>query len=168
MPLSDFAAIGSFVSGIAVLISLVYLSLQARQNAASFLRAENNATQSQNSAFRLAIVESRDVAQLWLAGLKDGSTLPCAYWVRGGRFSDLPRRGDLGFHQRKLVGSGEVDHSGIAGAEGDKKTPSISTGSSRHWVSLAWLLLEAGRNRREGRRQARTDRGHRADDDNGD
>ena len=31
MTLSDFAAIGSFVSGIAVLISLIYLALQVRQ-----------------------------------------------------------------------------------------------------------------------------------------
>lgn len=31
MTLSDFAAIGSFVSGGAVLVSLVYLSLQVRQ-----------------------------------------------------------------------------------------------------------------------------------------
>lgn len=75
MPLSDLASIGSLVSGLAVLISLIYLGLQARQNAASFLRAENNATQSQNSAFRLAIVENRDVARLWLEGQKIGSTL---------------------------------------------------------------------------------------------
>lgn len=32
MTLSDLAALGSFVSGIAVLVSLIYLSLQIRQN----------------------------------------------------------------------------------------------------------------------------------------
>lgn len=32
MSLSDLASIGSFVSGVAVLASLIYLALQVRQN----------------------------------------------------------------------------------------------------------------------------------------
>ena len=75
MTLSDLASIGSLISGIAVLASLAYLSLQARQNAASFHRAENNAAQSQFSAVRLAFAGNRETAQLWVTGLKDKETL---------------------------------------------------------------------------------------------
>src|SRR5215469_17016584 len=39
MTLSDLASIGSFVSGIAVLVSLVYLAIQVRQNTRN-LRAQ--------------------------------------------------------------------------------------------------------------------------------
>jgi hypothetical protein len=38
MTLSDLASVGSLVSGVAVLASLIYLSLQARHNTASFHR----------------------------------------------------------------------------------------------------------------------------------
>ena len=75
MTLSDLASVGSFISGVAVLVSLIYLSLQARQSTASFHRAEANETQNQASVFRMAIVESRDVAQIWAVGLKDDGAL---------------------------------------------------------------------------------------------
>jgi len=75
MTLSDLASIGSLVSGMAVLVSLAYLSLQARHNNAALHRAENNESQNQASMFRLSIAENRDVAQLWLLGLRDDSEL---------------------------------------------------------------------------------------------
>ena len=73
MTLSDLAAIGSFVSGIAVVITLIFLLLQMRQNNSQMQMAELNSAQVRFSSFRLAIVNNRDVAQLWFAGLSDGA-----------------------------------------------------------------------------------------------
>ena len=75
MTLSDLAAIGSFVSGFAVVISLLALTLQMRQNTIALQRAEANASQNQASAFRLSIVNNRDVASLWTVGTTDNGTL---------------------------------------------------------------------------------------------
>lgn len=75
MTLSDLASIGSFASGAAVVITLVFLAIQLRRNTAAVMRAEANATQAAASAFRLAIVTSRDVAGLVSVGLSDDSEL---------------------------------------------------------------------------------------------
>lgn len=71
MSISDLASLGEFVSSIAVLISLIYLAVQIRQATVQFQRNEDNATQVQTSAFRLANISDRDVAKLFLDGLQD-------------------------------------------------------------------------------------------------
>jgi hypothetical protein len=75
MTLADIASIGSLVSGVAVLISVVYLAAQVRQNTASLQRAEANETQNQASVFRSSIVNNRDVAEFWTTGLKADGVL---------------------------------------------------------------------------------------------
>ncbi len=75
MTLTDLASLGSFASGVAVVITLVFLVLQMRQNTAAIMRAEANATQAAASAFRLAIVTNRDVARLASIGLADDTDL---------------------------------------------------------------------------------------------
>src|SRR5476651_2727091 len=75
MTLSDLASIGSLVSGVAVLITLVFLLIQTRQNTAALLRGEANATQAQASAFRLAIINNREVARLLTVRLASDGNL---------------------------------------------------------------------------------------------
>src|SRR5690349_20261350 len=75
MSLSDLASLGSFVSALAVLATLAFLFAQMRQYQSALLRAENNATQNQFSAFRLAIATNRDVAELWVTAQRDGGSL---------------------------------------------------------------------------------------------
>jgi hypothetical protein len=71
MTLSDLASIGSFVSGLAVLVGLISLTIQIRHNTAQLVRNELNAAQQQFAGFRYAIVNHRDVAELWMKGAKD-------------------------------------------------------------------------------------------------
>ncbi len=71
MTLSDLAALGSFASGIAVVISLVSLTIQMRQNTHAMIRAELNAAQEQNSIWRLAVAGSAELTGLWIRGLRD-------------------------------------------------------------------------------------------------
>ncbi len=69
MSLSDLASIGSFISGVAVLVSLIYLALQVRQaekNQRAIVQQER-VSRSSDQLFRLA---DPVLSRVWLKGLK--------------------------------------------------------------------------------------------------
>jgi hypothetical protein len=71
MSLADLAAIGSFVSGVAVLASLIFIGFQLRQNTRA-VRAAASQAHSQNwQQITLPVVESGDFARIWRLGLED-------------------------------------------------------------------------------------------------
>ena len=71
MSLSDLSAIGSFVSGMAVLASLLFISFQIRQNTKA-VRAAASQAHSQNwHQITLPVVENADFARIWRLGLED-------------------------------------------------------------------------------------------------
>jgi hypothetical protein len=61
MSLSDLAAIGSLVSGVAVLVSLIYLALQTRQNVLN-QRAVNHHGRAQELSSFLRFITQEDLA----------------------------------------------------------------------------------------------------------
>jgi len=67
MSLSDLASLGSFVSGIAVLISLIYLSLQVRQTKRNQQIAIRHSRVSRIVDLHLALADP-GVADAWLHG----------------------------------------------------------------------------------------------------
>ncbi len=67
MSLSDLAAVGSFVSGIAVLVSLIYLSLQVRQTKRNQQIAIRHSRASRIVELQLALADA-GVAGAWLRG----------------------------------------------------------------------------------------------------
>jgi hypothetical protein len=67
MSLSDLASLGSFVSGFAVLISLIYLSLQVRQTKRNQQIAIRHSRASRIVELQLALADS-GVASAWLHG----------------------------------------------------------------------------------------------------
>jgi hypothetical protein len=67
MSLSDLASLGSFVSGFAVLISLIYLSLQVRQTKRNQQIAIRHSRASRIVDLQLALADS-GVAAAWLHG----------------------------------------------------------------------------------------------------
>ena len=67
MSLSDLASLGSFVNGLAVLISLVYLSLQVRQTKRNQQIAIRHSRASRIVELHLALANSA-VADAWLHG----------------------------------------------------------------------------------------------------
>lgn len=67
MSLSDLASLGSFVSGFAVLISLIYLSLQVRQTKRNQQIAIRHSRASRIVDLQLALADS-GVANAWLHG----------------------------------------------------------------------------------------------------
>ncbi|HEY5072305.1 MAG TPA: hypothetical protein VII63_09765 [Caulobacteraceae bacterium] len=75
MSLEEMVAVAQIVGGAAVVVSLFYVGLQLRQNTMQLRRAAGDATLTQNSAFRMTIVNSREVAELWTRGLADEEPL---------------------------------------------------------------------------------------------
>jgi hypothetical protein len=67
MSLSDLASLGSFVNGLAVLISLIYLSLQVRQTKRNQQIAIRHSRASRIVELQLALAD-RGVAEAWLHG----------------------------------------------------------------------------------------------------
>jgi hypothetical protein len=67
MSLSDLASVGSFVSGFAVLISLIYLSLQVRQTKRNQQIAIRHSRATRIVELQLALAEP-GVAEAWLHG----------------------------------------------------------------------------------------------------
>ncbi len=63
MTISDLGSIGEFVSSIAVVLSLLYLAFQVRQNTSQMKRAEMNATYEQSNATRQALLDE-SIAEL--------------------------------------------------------------------------------------------------------
>ena len=75
MTLSDLASIGSFVSGIAVLASLIFIGAQMLQNNRA-VRAVASQAHAANFQQILAVaIENGDVARLWRVGLADLTAL---------------------------------------------------------------------------------------------
>jgi hypothetical protein len=73
--LQDLANLGEFIGSVAVVLSLVYLAIQVRQNTAS-IRTENFARALERvSAMQSLLFENRDLAQLQAQGVLDPSTL---------------------------------------------------------------------------------------------
>jgi hypothetical protein len=67
MSLSDLASLGSFVNGLAVLISLIYLSLQVRQTKRNQQVAVRHSRASRIVELQLALADA-GVADAWLHG----------------------------------------------------------------------------------------------------
>ena len=68
MSLSDLASLGSFVSGVAILVSLIFLTVQMRQNTEAVRAATSHA--HQNALFDIAglIAEHDDTAEVFRIG----------------------------------------------------------------------------------------------------
>lgn len=71
MSLSDLAAIGSFVSGVAVLASLIFIGFQLRQNTRAVRAAASQAHTQNWHQITLPVVENADFARIWRLGLED-------------------------------------------------------------------------------------------------
>jgi hypothetical protein len=71
MSLSDLAAIGSFVSGFAVLASLIFVGFQLRQNTQA-VRAGASQAHAQNwLQITMQVAESGDFARIWRLGVEN-------------------------------------------------------------------------------------------------
>ena len=75
MTLADLSSIGSFLSGVAVLASLIFVGFQLRQNTRAVRATASQAHASNLQQIVTPIVESGEVARLWRLGLSNFETL---------------------------------------------------------------------------------------------
>ena len=75
MSLSDLAAIGSFISGVAVVVTLVFLLLQMRQNTQAVRAAASQAHAANFQQLLNPMIEDGDVARLFRVGMGSVETL---------------------------------------------------------------------------------------------
>jgi hypothetical protein len=69
MTLSDLAAIGSFISGLAVVVTLIFLLLQMRQNTRAIKAAASQAHAANYQSLVASVIDNVEVARLWRVGL---------------------------------------------------------------------------------------------------
>ena len=89
MSLQDLGSIGELVGGFAIVVSLIYVALQIRQNTRQV--SENtrsvqrdswrNSVQDANS-WRYSLIHHPDVADLYRRGLRDAESLGSNDWLR--------------------------------------------------------------------------------------
>lgn len=73
--ISELGSLGEFVSSIAVLITLVYVALQIRQNTNATRAVSHHATTDALNQLNLTIATNDQAAQVWGAGLTNRSAL---------------------------------------------------------------------------------------------
>jgi hypothetical protein len=75
-------AVSQLVAAIGVILSLVFVGLQIKQNTRALQRAEHNSTMEQWTVIRQAIAQNRDIAELMTAGLQGERVLDAADQLR--------------------------------------------------------------------------------------
>jgi hypothetical protein len=82
MSLEQLSYLAQVVGSVAVILSLVFVGLQVRQNTAALQRNEHNSTMAQWTVIRMAIAGDRDIAELMTAGLHGTSAMDAADQLR--------------------------------------------------------------------------------------
>jgi hypothetical protein len=77
--LSDLAQV---VASVGVIVSLIFVGLQIKQNTGALQRNEHNSTMTQWTVIRQAIAGNRDIAELMTAGLHGERALDAADQLR--------------------------------------------------------------------------------------
>ena len=115
MTLEQLAAASQIAGTVLVVLSLLFVGMQIRQNTAALVRAEHNSTMSQWTVIRMAIAQDRDVAELMTAGLQGARELDAADRLRLEQF--LAEHVWAGFHiwdrtQRGVFPPGTFEQTG--------------------------------------------------------
>src|ERR1700759_1434391 len=82
MTFEQLSALAQIVSSVAVVVSLIFVGLQIRQNTGVLQRNEHNSTMAQWTVIRMAIAKHRDIAELMTAGLQGERALDAADQLR--------------------------------------------------------------------------------------
>jgi hypothetical protein len=69
MSLEQLSSLAQVFGSIGVIVSLIFVGLQIKQNTGALQRNEHNSTMEQWTVIRMAIAKNRDIAELMTAGL---------------------------------------------------------------------------------------------------
>src|SRR5207248_842720 len=72
MSFEQISYLAQIVASVGVVVSLIFVGLQIRQNTGALQRNEHNSTMTQWTVIRMDIANNRDIAELMTAGLTGG------------------------------------------------------------------------------------------------
>ena len=82
MSFEQISYLAQMVASVGVIVSLIFVGLQIRQNTGALQRNEHNSTMAQWTVVRMAIAKHRDIAELMTAGLHGQRALDAADQLR--------------------------------------------------------------------------------------
>ena len=82
MSFEQISYLAQIIASIGVIVSLIFVGLQIKQNTRALQRTEHNSTMEQWTVIRQAIAQNRDIAELMTAGLDGERTLDAADQLR--------------------------------------------------------------------------------------
>jgi hypothetical protein len=82
MSFEQISYLAQIVASVGVIISLIFVGLQIRQNTGALQRNEHNSTMAQWTVIRMAIAKNRDIAELMTGGLRGERALDAADQLR--------------------------------------------------------------------------------------
>jgi len=82
MSFEQLSYLAQMVASVGVIVSLIFVGLQIRQNTGALQRNEHNSTMAQWTVIRMAIAKHRDIAELMTAGLHGERPLDAADQLR--------------------------------------------------------------------------------------
>ena len=82
MSFEQLSYLAQMVASVGVIVSLIFVGLQIRQNTGALQRNEHNSTMTQWTVIRMAIAKHRDIAELMTAGLHGEGALDAADQLR--------------------------------------------------------------------------------------
>src|SRR5438093_9477971 len=82
MSFEQISYLAQIVASVGVIVSLIFVGLQIRQNTGALQRKEHNSTMAQWTVIRMAIAKNRDIAELMTAGLHGEGALDPADQLR--------------------------------------------------------------------------------------
>lgn len=82
MTIEELGAVGELLAAVATIVTLIYLALQLRQNTAALRLSQSRAIESNAQNSRTRFVTSKEVAELYIAGLTKPEALDQADRLR--------------------------------------------------------------------------------------
>ena len=82
MSFEQISYLAQIVASIGVVVSLIFVGLQVRQNTGALQRNEHNSTMAQWTVIRQAVAGNRDIAELMTSGLSGERALDAADQLR--------------------------------------------------------------------------------------
>src|SRR5438045_7356880 len=82
MSFEQISYLAQIVASVGIIVSLIFVGLQIRQNTGVLQRNEHNSTMAQWTVIRMAIARNRDIAELMTAGLHGERVIDAADQLR--------------------------------------------------------------------------------------
>src|SRR3954453_19581152 len=82
MSFEKLSYLAQIVASLGVIVSLIFVGLQIRQNTGALQRNEHNSTMAQWTVVRMAVAKNRDIAELMTVGLRGERALDAADQLR--------------------------------------------------------------------------------------